>query len=655
MKKQHASLIHIVQRHNRLICSVPPLLAELFDGPVSALEQKCVRGLHEIHWASAQLDEYIQSMFDTLDEFERLLITCTSTLSESVHKALRYLQSTPFFPQPPPHPVKLQELMKRFHDHHVQLRLQLSHKSSEIFFALQRLVQTVQSSPLNHGRSLDADLLSTEPVYQIRETYEELLLSSYLHGTIRSILLVRELFGSNTKGRDTFFLAHPPPTLPEDRPIVEVSVKLVPSMVGSSLVLSPSIEQITEAMAQILLSVVNAGLDMVTWRGTSLCLYANYCQQTMSDREVLRCSVFYYAAIHTMKRRWEGFCKKFRVYEPLWSGPEQQAFEKILGTARSAVDFKGSLQRLHALRAQVDETSDTVSVQFLWVNMTELKAGLRREVNKWIQLYGAEALSLVNHDADQLTALFNKIGRELARQVGDLDDVRLIMKALDEERALELDMSLRIASVEEALAMLQAYGVNIAKDDTESVFGLSSHWATIMSAARGAYDFLVANQRRYRSTLLKDVLRFKRDIAEFKNLFDDEGPHVAGVTPRQAVERIKLFERGCEERLQRASNFEMNEQLFALPCTEYPEIVWVKKQLSLLSKLYGLHTVVVESLAEYESVLWIELDFQAPPSQTEAQQQTHHAHYVQTHRYWCVVDVSQSMFASLICSGCKSR
>jgi hypothetical protein len=424
LKKQHASLIHIVQKYNRLVCSVPPLLAELFDGPVCALEQQCMRGLREIQWASAQLDEYIQSMFGALDEFERLLVTCTSTLSENVHKALKQLQFTPFFPHLPQHPISLHALMKRFHDHHVQLRLQLSHKSSEIFLGLQRLVQTVQRSPLNHGRSLDADLLSAEPAYQIRKTYEELLLRSYLHGTIRSILLVRELFGSNTKGRDTFFLAHPPPTLPDDRPVVEVSVNLVPSMVGSSLVLSPSMEQIIDAMAQILLSVVNAGQDMVTWRGSSVCFYANYCQNVMSDREVLRCSVFYYAAIHTMRRRWEGFGKKFKVYEPLWSGPERQAFEKIVGTARSAADFKSSLQRLHALRAQVDEVSDVVSVQFLWVNMAELKAGLRREVTTWVQLYGAEALSLVNQDADQLATLFNKMGRELARQVVDLDDVR---------------------------------------------------------------------------------------------------------------------------------------------------------------------------------------------------------------------------------------
>ena len=52
------------------------------------------------------------------------------------------------------------------------------------------------------------------------------------------------------------------------------------------------------------------------------------------------------------------------------------------------------------------------------------------------------------------------------------------------------------------------------------------------------------------------------------------------------------------------------EDLFGLPITEYPELMKIKKELSLLQKLYGLYNSVITTVNGYYDILWHEVDIE---------------------------------------------
>lgn len=50
------------------------------------------------------------------------------------------------------------------------------------------------------------------------------------------------------------------------------------------------------------------------------------------------------------------------------------------------------------------------------------------------------------------------------------------------------------------------------------------------------------------------------------------------------------------------------EDLFGLPVTQYPQLLEIKKELTLLQKLYNLYNNVLDTVSGYYDILWSELD-----------------------------------------------
>lgn len=50
--------------------------------------------------------------------------------------------------------------------------------------------------------------------------------------------------------------------------------------------------------------------------------------------------------------------------------------------------------------------------------------------------------------------------------------------------------------------------------------------------------------------------------------------------------------------------------MFGLSVTEYPDLQQIKKELSLLQKLYGLYNAVIETVNGYFDILWSDIDIE---------------------------------------------
>lgn len=49
------------------------------------------------------------------------------------------------------------------------------------------------------------------------------------------------------------------------------------------------------------------------------------------------------------------------------------------------------------------------------------------------------------------------------------------------------------------------------------------------------------------------------------------------------------------------------EELFGLPVTQHPQLLEIRKQLTLLQKLYGLYNNVIETVNGYYDILWADI------------------------------------------------
>ena len=100
------------------------------------------------------------------------------------------------------------------------------------------------------------------------------------------------------------------------------------------------------------------------------------------------------------------------------------------------------------------------------------------------------------------------------------------------------------------------------------------------------------------------------DVKVLRRNFEEKGPMVKGISPKEASDRLKRFENEYE--LKKAF-FEINfrgENMFGLKNQKYPELEVTNDQIQNLNKLYALYNHVNEVTANWEEEAWSEIQVQ---------------------------------------------
>ena len=92
---------------------------------------------------------------------------------------------------------------------------------------------------------------------------------------------------------------------------------------------------------------------------------------------------------------------------------------------------------------------------------------------------------------------------------------------------------------------------------------------------------------------------------------------VSGIPPREASDRLIIFQNRFDNLYRRYITYSAGEELFGLPITEYTRLEQIKRQLNLLQKLYLLYNGVLNRTASYYDIPWNELKIEAIASELQ--------------------------------------
>ena len=92
---------------------------------------------------------------------------------------------------------------------------------------------------------------------------------------------------------------------------------------------------------------------------------------------------------------------------------------------------------------------------------------------------------------------------------------------------------------------------------------------------------------------------------------------VAGVPPREASDRLVIFQSQFDTLFRKYQTYTAGEKLFGLARTEYTHLLEVGKELNLLQKLYGLYNNVVDTVRGYYDVLWHDVNIEKITSELQ--------------------------------------
>uniref|UniRef100_A0A663DRU1 Dynein axonemal heavy chain 5 n=1 Tax=Aquila chrysaetos chrysaetos TaxID=223781 RepID=A0A663DRU1_AQUCH len=262
------------------------------------------------------------------------------------------------------------------------------------------------------------------------------------------------------------------------------------------------------------------------------------------------------------------------------------------------------------LEMQIRELPNHCVLESVDIATESLKIALIQECRSRQRTFGLALNKKSATDMDEIYSFIENVSKRLSRPIHDLDDVREAMEALKEIRENEIKIDLTVGPIEESYSVLHKYNLLFQDGNTERVDGLAYAWKNLNTQALQVEDLLLKVQPDMKTDLLSGVQKFQIDAAEFYKDYDEKGPSEENVPPREASDRLQIFQAKFDELWRKYISLSGGEELFGLPITEYPELHKIKRELSLLQKLYSLYNSVTASIDGYNEILWNDLNIE---------------------------------------------
>ncbi|NXT68932.1 DYH5 protein, partial [Chaetops frenatus] len=289
--------------------------------------------------------------------------------------------------------------------------------------------------------------------------------------------------------------------------------------------------------------------------------------------------------------------------------PEEKVKE-FIDTKPTMAEFQSQIRYFSQLEMQIRELPNHCALQSVEVATESLKIALIQECRSRKRTFGLALNKKAATDVGEIYSFIENVSKRLSRPIHDLEDVREAMEALKEIRENEIKIDVTVGHIEESYSVLHKYNLLFQDENTERGDGLAYAWKNLNTQARQVEDLLLKVQPDMKTDLLRGVQKFQINTAGFYKQYDEKGPSEDNIPPHEASDRLQIFQAKFDELWRKYLSLSGGEELFGLPITEYPELHKIKRELSLLQRLYSLYDTVTASIHRYNEMLWNDLNIE---------------------------------------------
>jgi dynein heavy chain len=183
------------------------------------------------------------------------------------------------------------------------------------------------------------------------------------------------------------------------------------------------------------------------------------------------------------------------------------------------------------------------------------------------------------------------------------------MHALEDIRNKQSEIEIEFRPVVEMCSLLETYLPEVMeKEEMDPEQILEKDWGGLVDQAMNIRNGLQGQQSQFKMGLVKGVTSLVDDVKVFRKNFEENGPMVPGIDPKEALNRLRLFLDEYSIRKRKFDTYHAGETLFGLPHQDYPELSETDKQIQLLDKLYSLYSKVKDTISKWKDIRWLDIE-----------------------------------------------
>jgi len=599
-KTYYNDLLYVLREYQRIAERVTPVTQKLLALHFKDMDLKLRPGMITLTWTSMNIDAYKHHIHSGLQRLEELVTNINDLIENRITKNLKIV-SRCMLMDLSMSIVSLDKFVKAQEQHTERMSALLQGKNVEVENAVEDLISTIQSYPLEQQLLKDRNSGSTDKdVAALRKHYNNNMYQALLKATKNSLGVLKKRVGARSNA--DFFVV--------DKPFFEVDVGIS----APSVLLEPSLEDVQRAINRAAKAVLSFSHRLFDWGQRDLPDDADrrtFFARITKDIEIVRVVLLVTGSVEGTKARVKQFVQGFSKYDWLWKDDMNAAYKAFVERSPTLEDYATTLARFEQMAEEIETIPAEHNVGALQLRTQNLRTGLVHQATDWTVLYSSKLHAEARKQMEALLEYMTNAERKLQREINDLNDLGSVMDHLRDIRDKESGIQMELAPVMDMYRLLEQYlpANIIQKEEMDSRSMLRPRWRALVMQAEAVTDNLNLLQLKFKRQLLKDVREFQQDVADFRVEYLAKGPMADNITPMQAVERLARFKEEFVIRDRKYQLYHGGEELFALPLTDYPELEATRNELKLLQKLYDLYVDVIDTSKTWREIRWV--DFQS--------------------------------------------
>ncbi|KAL2085437.1 hypothetical protein ACEWY4_018757 [Coilia grayii] len=613
LKAHQTNLQEMLEDLQVSVDSIPALLLPVMQPFISHVETALTPGLTTLTWCSLNIDTFLEGVYEAVGELKQVVKVACDTLECRVERAFQAMATTALLPLPADEPVPVHSFQGQAESAVKAAGQALAGQSGQAEMSMYEMIQELKRKMKPAEMvNLEGSFACLHPdakqktrcqaclpcrFYNLMGQLCQRNTEALVKATKKSLdCLRRRLHVVSSKYVSAFA---PPDRLHSQVPLFRASIQLaIPN-----IVLRPSLEDIqVEQQAARDLGDDGPVTKQITLKPLD--------RQLAEHKDVTKAVVQLSSIVSSLKADAGDVLDGLAHFSILWNQDAEEQVKFFLESGPSLPEFSTQISSYSTLEAQIEELPATCTVGSILYETGQLKLSLVQECRVWKRAFGAALNRRASADMAEIYAFVDGVTKQLQRPVRDLEDVRGAMAALREVREGEIRIDSLIGPVEESFALLNRHELHFSDGNAERVDSLTYAWKNLNTLVLQTQNTLVVIQPTMKSELLAGVESFQSTVQTFYTDYDNSGPGVAGLAPREASDRLQAFQAQFDELWRKYITFSGGEELFGLPVKEYPDLHRIKRELSLLSKLYGLYNSVIDSVNGYYDIQWADLNIE---------------------------------------------
>ena len=595
-KQYYFELDFIKTEYERITTLIKPIMRNILQPHVEDLELQLRPGMVTLTWTSMNIENFIKNVQKGLSKLEQLIFVVNDIIENRIENNLKMIGKVVLVKLPEESkPMSLDDFVTTQQNYIAEKAEVLISKNIEIERSVDDLLQAV----INYKLDPAVNAINPRAAKLVKQYYFWYFYQALLNSTQKSLNLMKDRICGKRSDMSK-----------QQKPFFNVQVALEDGEVR----LRPSLDDIQKAINRAATAVLSCSKKMMGWEqivleGEEHDNKESYYKIIAQDKEIVKVILLLTGSVQGTKNKINEFLESFDIYRWLWSDNVQETIKKFSAKNPSLQEYEDELKKFTHLEDEIEKVERIREIGAMALMTDNLVNALKQKCVEWKNNIAKDIHGKAKDFLNALTENIKNLTTRVQKEVKEIDSLGMVMNTIDEIKKQQSEVDLKFGPLFDMYAILDLYlpGGIADKEEMENRQLLEHKWTELIELADNRQKDLQKDQGKNLKRLKKNIKHLKDDVDRLTKNFDEEGPMVKGITPKEASDRLKRFENEYELKKAFYDINKRGEDLFGLQNQKYPGLVRIDDQIKNLNKLYALYNQVNDTTSGWEDEVWSEI------------------------------------------------